>query len=293
MADDLTNEPQHVSSAPAAAPAIPLPPVAGSVDRRSGVRHPIFRIRFAIAYLVLAVVAGGALGLAIVLMQQPEDKAPPQWSSWVPTGRETSFPDQIADFVAANYRSSSGNPLVAVIPSPPQVQDVQLQAVAIRDTSPVQAAEPKIEIVPTADSLMYTLCGLGQQCSIAEGTPSAERLQVLRREAIELSLYTFKYVDGVGSTIVLLPPNLGDNLESADDDQAVALFFRKKDYARELGRPLRSTLPAAAPPPGAELEQSDALVVDRLTVPHLYQYQFQQVQTGGAILVLEPVTPRR
>ena len=293
MADDLTPEPQHVSSAPAAAPSAALPPGAASIDRRRPHRRAIFRVRFAIAYLALAVVAGTAVGVAIVLLQRPADDTAPRWSTWAPVGRETSFADQIADFVGASYRSESGNPLVAVIPSPPEVQDVPLQAVAIRDVSPVQTVEPKIEIVATGDSLMYTLCGLGQQCAIAEGTPSVERLQVLRRQALELSLYTFKYVEGVGSTIVLLPPNLGDDLESSEDDQAAALFFRKKDFARELSRPLRQTLPAAPPPPGAPLERSDAMIVDRLTVSHLFEYQFQQVQTGGAILVLEPVTPRR
>ena len=293
MADDLSTDPKHVSSAPAAAPAAALPAGLAPVERREERRHPIFRFRFAIAYLALAVVAGTGIGLAIVLFQQPEDPAPTPWSAWVPAGRETSFPDQIADFVGANYRGESGNPLVAVIPSPPEVQDVPLQAVAIRDESPVASVDPKIEVVRTSDSLMYTLCGLGQQCSIAEGTPSRERLQVLRREALELSLYTFKYVDGVGSTIVLLPPNLGENRQSADDDQTIALFLRKRDYERELARPLRQWLIAGPPPPGAALEQGDAQIVDRLTVPHLFQYQFQQVQTGGAILVLAPVTPRR
>ena len=255
--------------------------------------QPQFRFRFAIAYLALAVVAGSAVGLAIVLADRPAEKAQQIWSPWKPTGREASYADQIAEHVAAAYRLESGSQLAAVIAGPPAVQDVPVQAVIIRHESPVAATPSETEIVETRSSVMYTLCGLGQQCSFADGDPSPEALQLLRREALELSLYTFKYVDGAESTIVLLPPDLGERPEDPSDDVAVALFFQKKHFGRELAQPLRRTLVSPTPPQGTELDPREGLVVNRLTNPNLFQYEFQQIQTGAAILVLAPINIRR
>jgi hypothetical protein len=252
-----------------------------------------FRFRFAFAYLGLAVVAGIAIGLTVILGDRPAEETHVAWSPWEPTGRQTSYPEQIAQHVARGYRLQSGNQLAAVIAGPPAVQDVPVQAVIITHDSPVPSVPSENEIVETRNSVMYTLCGLGRQCSIAEGDPSPEQLQLLQREALELSLYSFKYVDGVESTIVLLPPNLGEDAQDPSDDVAIALFFEKKDFRRELSRPVRLTLLSPTPPQGAELDPREGLVVDRLTEPNLFQYEFQQIQTGGAILVLAPINARR
>lgn len=287
MAEDVA---EHTVAVPRAEPE-PL------VEPRRPREHPrIYRWRFGIAYLVLAVLAGVGVGVAVMLVERPEDRAGAAWSEWKPVGRETSYADQIADFVGKGYRLENGSQLAAVIASQPRVDtstSVPVQAVVIQNQSALPSADPDVEIVPTQDTVMYTLCGLGAQCSIGQGTPSAERLSLLRREALELSLYTFKYVDGADSTIVLLPPNLGENAQDPADDQAVALFLQKKDFSRELSRPVRDTLLLAAPPQVAELDAREALIVDRLTDPNIFQYQFEQVQTGGAILILAPVNARR
>ena len=47
--------------------------------------------------------------------------------------------------------------------------------------------------------------GPGQRCSVP-GEPTAERALLLRRESLELALYTFKYMDDVDSVITMLPP---------------------------------------------------------------------------------------
>lgn len=287
MAEDVV---EHTIAAPRAEPESIVEPVRPR-------EHPrVYRWRFGIAYLVLAVLAGVGVGVAVMLVERPEDRAGAAWSEWKPVGRETSYADQIADFVGKGYRLENGSQLAAVIASQPRVDtstSVPVQAVVIQNQSALPSADPDVEIVPTQDTVMYTLCGLGAQCSIGQGTPSAERLSLLRREALELSLYTFKYVDGADSTIVLLPPNLGENAQDPADDQAVALFLQKKDFSRELSRPVRDTLLLAAPPQVAELDAREALIVDRLTDPNIFQYQFEQVQTGGAILILAPVNARR
>ena len=261
--------------------------------------HPrVYRWRFGIAYLVLAVLAGAGVGVAVMLLDRPEERAGAAWSEWKPTGRETSYADQIADFVGKGYRLENGTQLAAVIASQPRVNtstNVPVQAVVIQNQSALPSAEPDIEIVPTQDTVMYTLCGLGAQaqCSLGDGQLSNEHLQLLRREALELSLYTFKYVEGAASTIILLPPGLGENAEDPSDDQTIALFLLKKDFRRELAQPVRNTLLLASPPQIAELNAREELIVDRLTDPNIFQYQFDQVQTGGAILILAPVNARR
>ena len=58
---------------------------------------------------------------------------------------------------------------------------------------------------------MYSLCGLGTSCSIATGKASVERGELVRREILELALYTFKYVGGVKNVIAFMPPRPGDS----------------------------------------------------------------------------------
>ena len=53
---------------------------------------------------------------------------------------------------------------------------------------------------------MYSFCGLGAHCSIATGKPSQTRGQLVRREALETALYTFKYMPVIDSVIVFMPP---------------------------------------------------------------------------------------
>ena len=71
----------------------------------------------------------------------------------------------------------------------------------------------------------------GTACSIPEGKASPARGQLLRREALELALYSFQYLDGIDSTLVLLPPR-------ADGQAATAVFVERGDVRAQLDRPL-------------------------------------------------------
>jgi hypothetical protein len=134
--------------------------------------------------------------------------------------------------------------------------------------------------VLNGDGVMYTLCGLGPKCSIDTGKPSAQRHLLLRREALELALYTFRYVDDVDYVVALLPPRKGQ-------DATQAMFFRKGDVERELDRPLTRTLPA--PPPTTEtLNAADISTLESLTAKRLFQFKFEQGQDASVFLVLQP-----
>src|SRR5205823_2550110 len=57
------------------------------------------------------------------------------------------------------------------------------------------------------NTIAYNLCGIGgKNCAIGVGTPSTNRLLLLRREALELALYTFKYISSANNVVAILPP---------------------------------------------------------------------------------------
>ena len=66
-------------------------------------------------------------------------------------------------------------------------------------------------------------------------TPRTRRSR-LRRQAVELSLYAFKYVDEADSVVVFLPP-------SSEGDSGGLIYLRRDDVRDELKLPLAETLP--------------------------------------------------
>ena len=233
-------------------------------------RAPRYRSRFLLAYLALAALVGGAVGAFVVLVRQPAAEEAAAWSPWRPTGDQSEYPKEIAAYVSGKYKLASGDPMVNAIAGPPQVQDVRIRWVTVQGSS---------EVASTDNALMYVLCGGGNRCSIKEGKPSRGRLRALKREALELALYTFTYVDGVDSVIELLPP-------TPKGQSNGALFFRERDLDAELERPLQETLARPEGVKPARVEPSEVLTVERLTTPYLFTYQFQQAQDGSAVLVL-------
>ena len=93
---------------------------------------------------------------------------------------------------------------------------------------------------------MYTLNGLGPKGSVRGGKPSEARHLLLRREALELALYTFRYVKNVDLVVALLPPKppredartrTGTTTTSTADPQTQALFYRPGDLEPQLRDP--------------------------------------------------------
>lgn len=286
MAEDLApRQPEQLAAeeqAQEAEPEIRAP------ARRAAQARP-YRYRFGLAYLILAVVAGAGVGSAYLLWER-EPAPQTRWASWAPTGDEQSYHAQIAEYIGRRYRNTSGNQLVYVIASTPQVQTgqgtVPVDWVAFQKET--RSGDRDFEVAELGDSVMYTLCGGGARCSISEGQPSEERLTLLRREALELALYSFKHLDGLDSVVVLIPPNLGENLEDPSDDTQTAVFFQKGELQRELNRPLAQTLAIGRPTRGRELNPIDRLTVDRLTSPRLFVYDFQIAPSGSWGMILAP-----
>lgn len=254
-------------------------------DRRERARRTSYRFRFGILYVVLAAVVGAGVGSFVVLATRPAPAEEAAWSTWRPEGRVNAYPKEIADHVGARYRLPGGKQLVGVLAGRAEIQSLPLRAVVIQHDASNPTKRDDLEVIEVGSSVMYNLCGAGEKCSIAEGEPSPERARLLRREALELALYTFKYVDDVDSVIALMPFNLG-RPETPDDDTSTVVFLQKKDFQRQLSEPLERTLQGR---PRLELDPAQSQAVDRLTARRQYLYDIQPTQDLAAILLLSPL----
>jgi hypothetical protein len=271
--------------------AEPAKPVgeSSSVPRSERARKSGYRRRFGIIYGALALIGGIALGALIVLLTRPDAVPNPSWSSWVPTGSSNARVKQIADHVAKEYRFQ-GQQMVVALGGPPTVagggdstSPIPISAIAVRpDTSTGKAEEDDIEIVDASKSMQFVLCGLGDGCALSQGPPTEARHTLLRRQALELALYTFKYVDGVDSVTVFLPPATGGQ------SPATAVFLERGDINPELGKPLSQTISPITPSVGA-IKAGELQTLNRITRSRLYQFQYTQAQDLSAVLVLDPI----
>jgi hypothetical protein len=228
--------------------------------------------RFALAYVLLALVAGGAAAGLVLALGHGSKPRPVAWSSWQPSSSETAQSvREIADFVAGHYRlTASGKPLVSVVASPVAPQDIRYVVVRSQPTL----------IVDPQHTQMYALCGYGDKCAIAQGRPTHGRFELLRREALELALYTFKYTHGVDAVVVFFPPPAHGPTPS--------LFFRRVTFRPQLDQPLVETLrPAARLVPG-RLTDADESRIDKLTDPSLFRFAFTRLNDGTPVLLLQP-----
>jgi hypothetical protein len=260
----------------------------GGVKEEPVTRKPLYRNRFGLAYVCLSAVVGVAAG-AFILLLGKTDAVGTTWSSWQPDGSSGDRVDQITAHVASRYRLPSGRQLVAVFAGPPRLQNVDISRIAVR--KPVVLSQNDIDVLSASRSLVYVFCGLGTSCSIPEGAVSQERARLLRHEALELALYTFKYVDEVDSIVTFLPPRPPTKDKQGKQQPGAsngALFFRRNDLKPLLARPLGSTLPRATTPLTSTATTPVPATVDRLTLPRLYRYDLEQGQDGAAILVLDP-----
>ena len=183
----------------------------------------------------------GAAAAAVVLLaggSDGTDTVSGGWSYWHPTRDGQAAFQQIADHVGADYRLQNGKQLVAVTGGPLELANLPV-TVAVKPTT----SGGNISLLE-GNGVLYTLCGLGKKCAISSGKPTQVRHLLLRRESLELALYTFRYVRDVDLVVVFLPPPPGK-------DASQAMLYRAKDVKGELNRPLVATLPGPAPRPNS------------------------------------------
>jgi hypothetical protein len=247
-----------------------------------------YRSRFGLVLgaLIGVAIATVAISAAVYVGTGGNNGAPDGWSSWKPDSDDgVGAAKEIATHVGRQYRLADGNQIVGVQAGPLEVFDVPLE-VALR-TAPQGG---NIDFID-GKGLMYTLNGLGPKGSVRGGKPSEARHLLLRREALELALYTFRYVKDVDLVVALLPPKPPDKSKNgtastADDTPTQALFYRPGDLEPQLEIPLNATIPPKTPRPET-IPPSESRRIDALTRSNLFLASFQQGQDQKAFLVLD------
>ena len=277
---------EDVISAPT--PHEPELPLQLAPSRGDRARKTSYRFRFGILYVGLAAIVGVGVGAFVVLASRPAPPEAAAWSSWEPTGSKLARVRQIADRIPKAYKQPNGEQLTVTqasqlaVPNPSASGDTPVASIFVRpDASRGRAEESDIDTYSGADAVSYGLCGLGSgaRCALSLGT-SGELLMLLSRQALELSLYTFKYVSDVNSVVVFLPP-------SPEGQSNGSVFFRRGDVADELRRPLSHLLPARTPRLEA-LSDIELGNIARLTRPRTYTFEFNAAGDGKPILILTP-----
>jgi hypothetical protein len=231
------------------------------------------RFRFVLGALAGLAVAAVVAAVALVAGTQ-SGRDPGGWSAWKPSTDGDRGAEQIAAYVGQSYKGSNGDQLVAVKAGPLKVGEIDL-SVARR------GAGGKVEIVD-GESISFTMCGLGPNCSIASGKPSVQRGLLLQREALELALYSFHYLPGVEHVVSFLPPRPGEK-----SSQGKAIFFSKDEVERALEVPITATLPS--PPPRVDsLRANDIAMVEQFARRAVHCFSFRRGQDVSAFLVLDP-----
>jgi hypothetical protein len=264
-------------------------------DRPSRADTP-FRSRFGLglgALLGLAI-ATVAIGSAVYVGTGSGNGAPDGWSGWKPTTDDgAKAAKQIAEHVGHKYRLSDGSQIVGVQGGPLEINALGLTVpLSIAMKTAPQGGD--IDFID-GKGLLYTLNGLGPKGSVRGGKPSEERHLLLRREALELALYTFRYISDVDEVVALLPPAPPDKPKTkkgaaaattTTDKPTQALFFRPGDLQPQLEIPLGATIPPQTPRPET-IPGPEARRIDALTRGNLFTASFQQGQDQRAYLVLD------
>jgi hypothetical protein len=286
MAGDLIPPPSPAGrptspGAPSLIELPPEPPRSGAEPAQSGPLAPSqFRNRFGFLIGALAgVVVAVAAAVGFVLLEgdtAAQEGFAKHWSAWQPPQTDTTQGAQeIASHVGAEYKQADGSQLTLVNGNPMPSFPIALRP----------ARGPVVTLSPE-HGVMYTLDGLGKDGAMT-GTPSAQRAQLLRREALELALYTFRYIHNVDTVIALMPtlpkgtPTRGGPT-TAPMSQAV--FYRPGDLKQQLQVPLTATMSAKTPVAGSI---QDGRAVDALTLSNLFNWSLHQAQTGQAYLLLD------
>lgn len=280
-------------------------PVGGSQPALSSGAQNLPRVdhphagRFRVVTAVLVGIAVAAIAIAVVVASRGSNRTGlagnANWSSWSPGNSGSTGISEIAQHVSPYYRLSAAQQLDVVTP----IQLAQTTAagtttgsgltVAVNEGS---AGRPSLGLL-NGRTVAYNVCGLGaKHCQLA-GTPSMSRMLLLRREALELALYTFEYISDSQNVVVVLPP--GHTVTSSGTGTkgvTVTLLFVRRDLQPLLTVPLARTL-QQYPPVVSQLslwsKGMEAGLVDQVTAHWLFSSQVESQQEGGNLLVLTPL----
>jgi hypothetical protein len=244
-------------------------PVAPPGSRRAGA----YGGKFALAHILVIAAFASLLVLFAYLVSQSTSSA--AWSSYKPTGAET-YPkaQNLANFVAPRY-ISGGSPIAVVQAQPLFFHDQVVDGVAFTRAPFQDVGEHYHQLEPAGASTMaYVFCGQAARCGLA-ATGAEDVIPLLRRESLELALYTFKYWPEIDAVVAVLPP-------AAKSSPAV--YLRRQNFEAELAKPLEQTLPSRDVITASSMTAAELTTVDRLT--RIFPSSFQETASGRMLLLL-------
>ena len=202
-----------------------------------------------------------------------------KWSSWSPDRRRharrpgdrrlpraastgISAVDQLAVVTVVNLRAPPPRAAAAQAAA----NDPRARPAAGSRSRCAPSPTPEPVSLLSGNTIAYNLCGIGgKNCAIGVGDAVLDRLLLLRREALELALYTFKYIGGVQNVVAILPPGHTHVSEHAEREPARS---RTRSVDHQAGRHRRPVLaPGAAAAAGPAAEQQPARSRSRRPCP--------------------------
>jgi hypothetical protein len=304
MAGDLIPPPSPAGRPPPDPEFEPVPdPLAAEAEAAASSQQPQslppspYRARFGFVTGVLIGCGIAAVVLLLVVITSggtKDEGLAPDWSSWRPDTDDSFIgAEEIAKHIQGTYRNEKEKPLASVSSGPIAFGQIPL-VVAIPAGDDVQPVY--------GTGIQYTLGGSGKEGLLKDSKPSKARHRLLRREALELSLYSFRYLPNVSMVVTLLPPApkveqihpkpKGKKAAAKEAKakepryQAQAIFYRPGDLKPQLEVPLKYTM-SPKPPTISGFKGEEARRVDSLTLNNLFEYVRQPGQDGRAYLVLQ------
>jgi hypothetical protein len=232
---------------------------------------PHSRLPFLIAYALLGlVVVGGALSFVYVKVWR--DPPPPvPWSAWQPTATlQEPRLRQIATHVSLTYRDELGKRFARAVAT-------NNSPLSIVGSVEANVFKP-LFAVTKADTAQALLCGPGPVPCAVKGEPAVADA-LARAEAVELSLYTLKYVPQINAVLVRMPPLPGEK------DNRVFVLVRTA-VTEELERPLADTLGPGYPRTLPQASGNPVKRVDALTKGRMFGFREFQAPDGAWVMGL-------
>lgn len=257
--------------------------------------------RFRVAVAVLGGIAVLAVVLAVAIAIRgghSSTTSSSNWSTWSPADSGSSGVEEIADYVAPFYRLTASKQLDVISPieltDSDDAGEVTGSGLTVAVNTATSSSSQSLSLL-SGKTVAYNICGTGKSNCALAGTPSPNRLLLLRREALELALYTLKYINGTENVVVVLPPGRASTGTTTDSEAkstkpvTVVALFDRTELQPLLNVPLDDSL-ATYPPSLSELSAwsttDEAELVSEATAHGLFSEQIESEQEGGTMLVL-------
>jgi hypothetical protein len=283
--------------------------VANSGQPARAARSPHARKFAFFSALLVGLAAGAVVVFAALLIGNGNGGSSAPWSPWHPFDGGVQGAQEIADHLAPLYRINGVDQLAVItvvhLGNPNSINPSTGAPTGLQVAVQTDSGTSRLELL-NGNTVAYNLCGIGSNnCTIGVGKPSALRLLLLKREALELALYTFKYISGTNNVVAILPPGTTKTAacvgicrtpqKTTTRRVDIALLFLRDELQPFLNQPLNQTLSNTFPPSVPQLplwaQTPEAGIVEQVTARGLFSEQMVQTQDGSNLIELNQLPP--